>query len=68
MLVAVNGVVLCIIVLCIIMLLGRSHVVQTAPIAHQSEEDEELDTPVQEIDTPTSPLIINTHTGTMSDA
>lgn len=68
MLVAVNGVVLCIIVLCIIMLLGRSHVVQTAPIAHQSEEDEELDTPVQEIDTPKSPLIINTHTGTMSDA
>ena len=59
MLVVVNGVVLCTIVLCIIVLLGRSHMVQTGPMTLQSEEDEELYTSVQEIDTPMSPLIMN---------
>lgn len=55
----VNVALSCSIVLFIIVLLGKAHVVQVSSSDAQSEDNEELDPPVGEIDTPSSLLIWN---------
>ena len=57
MIVVVNIVLLCRLIISIILLLGKAHVVQIPPTTPQSQEDQELEAPVQQIDLASSPLL-----------